>query len=185
MGLFLRKTARIHNCYVNDNAISDWLMCKPHWLTVTRLTLLHKGIEGTTSWHEFWLSLARQIQKRSYLTDRQSFKRLYTENGASSKKGKRTQQSSVSTKPTLVDMEKSHRSAVQWNKHCKPPPEPGRIHLEIYTVRRQFTGTLWNLWMATYSTGPAQSSRLRRMHVHTLWPVWTNAKQNPWVLQSW
>ena len=29
-GLFLRKTARIHNCYVNaDNAILDWLMCKP------------------------------------------------------------------------------------------------------------------------------------------------------------
>ena len=135
MGLFLRKTASIHNCYINYNAIFDWLMCKTPWLIVTWLTLLHKGIEETTSWHEFWFSLARQIQKRSYLTDRQSFKRFYTENGASSKKGKRKQQSSVSTKPTLVDMEKSHRSAVQWNKHCKPPPEPGRIHLE-YGVRR-------------------------------------------------
>ena len=70
-------------------------------------------------------------------------------------------QSSVSTKPKLVDMEDSHGSAVQWNKHCNPPPEQSRIHLEIYTVRRQFTGTLWNLWMASYSTGPAKSSRLR------------------------
>ena len=70
-------------------------------------------------------------------------------------------QSSVSTKPKLVDMEDSHGSAVQWNKHCNPPPEQSRIHLEIYTVRRQFTRTLWNLWMASYSTGPAKSSRLR------------------------
>ena len=175
MELFLRKTARIHNCYVNENAIFDWLMCNPPWLTDTRLTLLHKGIEGTTSWHEFWLSLARQIQKRSYLTDWQSFKRFYTQNDASSKKGKRKQQSSVSTKPTLVDMEDSHGTAVQWNKHCKPPPEPGRIHLEIYTVRQQFTGTLWNLWMESNSTGPVKSSRLRWKHLHTLWPLWTTA----------
>ena len=160
-------------------------MCKPPWLTVTRLTLLHKGIKGTTSWHKFWLSLARQRQKRSYLTDWQSLKRFYTQNGSGSKKVKRKQQSSVSTRPTLVDMEESHRSAVQWNKHCKPPPEPRRIHLEIYTERREFTGALWNLWMASYSTGPAKSSRLRWKHVHTLWPLWTTAKQNPWVLQSW
>ena len=95
-------------------------------------------------------------------------------------------QSSVSTKPKLVDMEDSHGSAVQWNKHCNPPPEQSRIHLEIYTVRRQFTGTLWNLWMASYSTGPAKSrSSTLELHVHTLWPLWTTGKQNPWVLQSW
>ena len=132
-----------------------------------------------------WLT-ERQIQERSYLTNWQSFKRFYTHNGKSSKKVKRKQQSSVSTKPTLVGMEDSHGSAVQWNKHWKPPPEPSKIHLEIYTVRRQFTGTLWNLWMASYWTGPAISSRLRWKHVHTLWQqVWTTAKQNPWVLQSW
>ena len=131
-----------------------------------------------------WLT-ERQIQERSYLTDWQSFKRFYIQNDSSSKKGKRKQQSSVSTKPTLVDMEKSHCSVVRSNKHCKPPPEPGRIHLEVYTVRRQFTGTLWNLRMASYSTGPAKSSRLCWKHVHTVWPLWTTAKQNPWVLQSW
>ena len=43
-------------------------------------------------------------------------------------------QSSVSTKPKLVGMEDSHGSAVQWNKHCNPPPEPRRIHLKIYTL---------------------------------------------------
>ena len=82
-----------------------------------------------------WLT-ERQIQGRSYLTDWQSFKKFYIKNDSSSKKGKRKQQSSVFTKPTLVDMEKSHCSVVRSNKHCKPPPEPGRIHLEVYTVRR-------------------------------------------------
>ena len=75
-------------------------------------------------------------------------------------------------------MEDSHGSAVRSNKHCKPRPEPSRIHLEIYTERRQFTGALWNLWMASYSTGPAKSSRLRWKHVLKLWPLWTTAKQN-------
>ena len=64
-------------------------------------------------------------------------------------------QSSVSTKPKLVDLEDSHGSAVQWNKHCNPPPEQSRIHLEIYTVRRQFTGTLWNYeWPAIQQDQP-------------------------------
>ena len=95
-------------------------------------------------------------------------------------------QSSVSTKPKLVDMEDSHGSAVQWNKHCNPPPEQSRIHLEIYTVRRHIyrnfvefmNGQLFN------RTSQIESSTLE-LHVHTLWPLWTTGKQNPWVLQSW
>ena len=35
-----------------------------------------------------------------------------------------------------------------------------------------------NLRMASYSTGPAKSSRLRWKHVLKLWPLWTTAKQN-------
>ena len=39
-------------------------------------------------------------------------------------------------------MEESHRSSVQWNKHCKPPPEPSRIHLACILC----DGNLPELW---------------------------------------
>ena len=39
-------------------------------------------------------------------------------------------------------MEESHRSSVQWNKHCKPPPEPSRIPLACILC----DGNLPELW---------------------------------------